>query len=233
MPIQIRLKEEQIENLSIIRDLGAETLEAIVNKLSNIDPPPIRPYDLCRAINEILPDRSEEANTVMKQLMSLYTLRRRRNLTSQDLLEGILYGITTTGQRRWTDEQITLWKKLKPQLQNLLSLSNVWNVVKSLDLSYDYTNLLQNVKIITDIRPVFSEDAKTIQGSIVSYTLRLYYNSLQRGNSLSIALDKDDIKRLLEMCERALKKGESAKEFMQAGGVKATYICGEEERRST
>ncbi|MEW6378343.1 MAG: hypothetical protein AB1611_01915 [bacterium] len=227
MPIQLKLRKEQIEGLSFIRDLGASKIREIIEKLSSLDPSPLRPSALYNALNDIL-SNSFETNIILNQLMSLYTLRRRRDLKVQDLLEGLLYGIKT-GEPPWTDEQISRWEELNPDLQNLLTIPNVWTVVKALDLSYDYTNLLQNVKVLTDIRPVFNEDASHIQGTIISYTLRLYYDSLEGSKSLSIALDHNDIKRLLEICERALRKGETAQKMMEEAGLKATHICGEEE----
>ena len=213
---------------SVIRDLGAETIQAIIDKLSSLDPPPIRPSDLHRALKDILPDRLYEANILMRQLMSLYTLRRQRGVSAKELLEGLSRSITTA-EPRWNDEEISRWNALEPQLQSLLSLSVVWTVVKGLDLSYDYTNLLQNAKILTDIRPVFDEDASNIQGAVVSYTLRLYFDSLEGSKSLSIALDEKDVEKLLKVCERALKKAKTAKNFMHKHDVKRTFIPGEEE----
>jgi len=230
MTIQLKLTKEQIEDLSIIRDLGAETIQKIIDKFSNLAPPPIHPSDLLPALNDILPGDLDKMDKIFNQLMYFCIFRRQRNLNEQDLLKGLLNAITT-GKPRWSKEEVSQWQKLEPQLQELFSLKNIWTVVKALDLSFDYNNLLQKIKILTDIRPVFNEDASDIRGSVISYTLRLYYDSLEGSKSLSISLDKDDIEQLLELCERALKKSETAKNFMQKSDIKATYICGEEKDR--
>lgn len=227
MPAQLGLQSEDIYDLSIIRDLGAETIQTIIDKLSSLDPPPFRPSDLHQALNNILPDRSNEVDGVMRQLMFLYNIRRVRTLSVKDLLEGLLYDITTADQR-WTSEEITRWKALEPQLSNLFSLQNVSTIVKALNLAYDYADILQNVKILTDIRPVFKEDASDILGAIVSFTLRLYLDGREGSKSLSIALDKEDVEKLKQICERALEKAKTAKSFMHKNNIQRTFIFGEE-----
>ena len=227
MPAQLGLQSEDIYDLSIIRDLGAETIQTIIDKLSSLYPPPFRPSDLHQALNNILPDRSNEVDSVMRQLMFLYNIRRVRTLSVKDLLEGLLYDITTADQR-WTNEEITRWKALEPQLSNLFSLQNVSTIVKALNLAYDYADILQNVKILTDIRPVFKEDASDILGAIVSFTLRLYLDGREGSKSLSIALDKEDVEKLKQICERALEKAKTAKSFMHKNNIQRTFIFGEE-----
>lgn len=229
MPVQIRLRPAQLSELSIIRDIGVETIQTITDKFKRLDPPPIRPADLRRVLDDVLSNRPKEVNAVMGQIMSLYTLRRQRELSSKDLLEGILFGITTADtDMRWKDEEISRWKALEPQLLELLSISVIWTVVKAVDLSYDHTNLLQNIKIINDVRPIYNEDASDIDGSIISYSLRLYFDSIEGSKSLSIAMDENDVRELLRKCKRALKKAETAKNFMQTHDIKRTFICGEE-----
>lgn len=227
MSVKLLLRPEQLKDLAVIRDIGPEKLMFIVEKLSVLDPPPIHPSDLQDAINEILPDRLLEAHIVVGQLISLYSIRRTRGLSAQDVMDGISYGISTA-KPGWDEEELSRWKAVESQLRDLLSLSSVWNVVKALELSYDYPNLFQNVKILTDIRPIYDEDASEIQGSIISYNLRIYYDTLSGGNSLSIAMDEKDVRKLLKVCERALKKAETAKKFMSTHDVKRTFICGEE-----
>ena len=227
MPAKLVLQVEDLHDLSIIRDLGAETIQVIINKLSSLDPPPLRPSDLHQTLNEILPNRSNEVNSVMRQLMCLYTIRRMHDLSAKDLLEGLLHSIATS-EPCWTEDEISRWRALEPQLNNLFSLPNVSTIVKALDLAYDYTDLLQDVKILTDIRPVFNEDASGILGALVSFTLRLSLDGREGRKSLSITVDEKDVEKLKQICDRALKKAETAKDFMCKHNIKRTFICGEE-----
>ncbi len=140
-----------------------------------------------------------------------------------------MFGITNADPAiRWKDEEISRWKALEPQLLKLFSISVIWTVVKAANLSYEYTNLLQNIKIINDIRPIYNENASKIEGSIISYGLRIYFDSIEGNKSLSIAVDENDIIELQKKCDRALKKAKTAKDFMMSHDIDRTMICGED-----
>ncbi len=227
MSIGISPRKEQLRDLATLRDLRAETIQSIIDKLSSLDSA-IKPSEIKRGLDDVLPDSPDKVSALMNLLMSLITLRRQRDLGVEEMLAGIQNGIRTSNA--WSEDEISRWKKLEPQLLSFFSLATVETVVKAIDLSYDYSKLLQNMKILTDIRPIFNEDASTIQGSVVSYTLRIYFSTLEgKSESLSLALDEKDVKGLLKLCDRALKKAQTAKSFMQRSNIKGTFITGEEE----
>jgi hypothetical protein len=228
MRIHLFIKREQLQALGTIRDLGTEKIKAIVQRLSEIEPPPMRPSELQERIADLLTEKPEAADTLIGQMLSLYTLMSERGLAADQLLEGLRYGIRVSDYG-WSETDISKWQEMEPQLKELFSLPAVMTVVKTLDLSFDFENLLQNSKIITDIRPVFNAKASEIHGAIVSFTLRLYYDSVGGSNSLSIALDENDVIRLRDVCQRALDKAQTAKIFMSNSGINQTLISGGEE----
>jgi hypothetical protein len=227
MPITLTLRKEQLADLKVIRDLGPELLQSVIDKLSNVKLLPIRASELYLAITEALPERKREANAIMSLLMWLYPVRRQRDLSVEDIMEGLQHGINAQ-KEKWEKSEEAAWTAIQPQLQKLLSLQSVLTLIKGLELIYDHQNLLQNMKILTDVRPIYNEDASDISGAIVSYTLRLDYNTIGHNKTISLAMDKDDVRKLRNMCDRALKKSETAKKFMLAHDVERTLICGEE-----
>jgi hypothetical protein len=228
MPISFNLRPDQLNDLSILRELGADAIHTITKTLAGLESPPVKPQHLRKELINILPTKTSEAEHIVRLLITLYSLRRQRDLSVQELLDGLTRGIRTADVK-WTDVEISEWEELLPNLHDLLSMSTIWTIVKALDLSYDYANLFQSAKILTDIRPIFSEDASTIDGSVVSFTLRLYFDSLEGSKSLSIALNHKDVKKLQKNCERAIKKAETAKTFMVDDNKKRTIICGDED----
>ena len=97
----------------------------------------------------------------------------------------------------------------------------------TLDLMYEYENLLQSARVVTDIRPVFSQDATWIEGSVVSHTLRLRYDSTEGDHSISIAVDESDIRELERQCRRALLKAQTARTLMVEQAKVPTVISGD------
>lgn len=231
MSVQLILRKDQLDDLSTFRDLNPKTIKEIVDKLSGADPFPIKPSDLHQLLDQVMPEDHRKTSIILRQLVSLYTLMQQRHLPPRELLEALKYGIDRA-ETKWKQTEINRWSKIEPYLTELLSLQAVWNVVKATDLSYDYTNLFQTAKVLTDIRPVFNEKGSSIEGAVIAYTLRLYFDSLEGKKNLSIALDESDVRHLLQTCERALKKAKTAKRFMQnkkKGNINNTFIVGEEE----
>ena len=226
MNVELTPGPEQLRYLAVLRDLGVDGINSIVEKLEALDSA-IKPSEISDQLNVVLPASPDKVSCVMNVLMSLVTLCKQRNISSEELLTGLDNGIASS--KSWNEDEIKKWKGLRTVLTKLFSLPVLSIVVKALDLSYDYTNLLQTAKILTDIRPVFDSDATSIQGSVVSHTLRIYYTSLE-GNrhSLSLALDESDVVDLSKSCDRAMKKAKVAKDFMQKNGVKGSYITGED-----
>ena len=62
------------------------------------------------------------------------------------------------------------------------------------------------------MRPLFTDDAQSVDGAIVAHTLRLRYDSAGVDHELSLALDNSDLHRLIEDCERALLKEQTAQD---------------------
>jgi hypothetical protein len=227
MATQLTAGPDQLRDLAVLRDLGGDILGKIISTLSDLTSA-TKPSEIEEAIKSHLPDeKADKLTALMRMMMSLYALRRQRDMNVEELIEGLNYAIDSSS--KWEEGEIEKWRNLDPQIRNFFSLTTVMSVVKVLDLSYDYSNLLQNTKILTDVRPVFNDEATCINGSVVSFTLRLYYNTLSESKTLSIALDKEDIIRLRKQCERALVKADTAKRFMVGNSIPMTVVAGEDD----
>lgn len=226
MALHITPRPDQLAGLALLRDLDAQDTERLISSLTNHGKALIMPSELRQLLSQVFPDKPSEVIAISRQLISLYTLCRQRNLNPEELLEGLTSGLQSSASG-WSKKEITQWRQSLPLLKELLSLSNIKTIVKALDLSYDYANLFQNAKILTDIRPVFDDNASTIEGAAISFTLRLFYDNIDESKNISIALDEKDVTTLMNTCSRALKKAKSAKKFMIDANISKTFICGE------
>ncbi len=230
MTLQVRLHPAQLEDLARIRDIPADTLVSLVRRFEQLAPVPLDVASLRRVVSENLCDLdSVHIEALVRQCLQLHGLVRQRLVQIQDVSKAILASIEVSDSP-WTKDEQARWVVNVASLESLVTSRPVRMVAAALDLSFDYANLLQSARIITDIRPIFDAGASAIEGSVVSYTLRLKYDSLDGDHGLSIALDEKDIRRLHEQCERAIKKANLAREWMsnpQPYGV-PTLISGEQ-----
>ena len=225
MAIRFNIPKRQLAGLAIVRDLGADRLEWVAKQLSSLKQP-LAVGDLERPLRTELSE--EEAVELLRQLLSVSALGRYRNLGADTVFEGLTRGLASIPtESRWSEEDLKRWRDLKPQLVRLFELPPVNVVAKALDLSYDYVNLLQHTRIVTDIRPVFDENEEGIAGAVVSQTLRLVFSSSDGTHSLSIAMDANDIQLLRRSCERALKKVVTAEEQLLAKLDIPVLVAGE------
>lgn len=230
MTIQVRLHPAQLEDLARIRDISADALVSLVERFEHLTPVPLDVASLRGIVSECLSGVvPTDIEALVRQLLQLHGLVRQRLVPIQDVSKAILASIAVSDSP-WSKEEQARWSANVVSLESLVASRPVRMVAAALDLSYDYANLLQSARIITDIRPIFDAGADVIEGSVVSYTLRLKYDSLDGDHSLSIALDEKDIRRLQEQCDRAIKKAKLAKVWMsspQTGGV-PTLVSGEQ-----
>lgn len=228
MPIQLLLGESQLRDLQLIRDIGEEKLKKAVTALEEFKPSSLSPKCLQEELYTVFPGEKETSISFLRILISFYNILRQRQIGIDALLEGIFYSINNAPKNfRWDENGLRKWKETEKFLKKLLSISAVWNIVKALDLSYEYENLLQSARIITDIRPIFDIVADKIEGTVITHTLRLEFDSREKEASLSIVLDSEDIKKLKDSCDRALKKAKVAQEFVTEKGGKPSIIVGE------
>jgi hypothetical protein len=187
----------------------------------------MRPKELHHEITQVLEvDKSDAANRIMRPLLALRAIIRQRRLSADEAIEAVHLALESTDPP-WEPAQLERWRQVAPAFKDLLMSPAVRLVSITLDLMYEHENLLQSARVVTDIRPVFSEDASSIEGSVVSHTLRLRYDSTEGDHSISIAMDEADIRELERQCKRALLKAQTSRTLMTDKAEVQTVISGD------
>ena len=223
MGVQLQLARHQIADLKRIIDLGPQRLAAVQAKLAAISPPPLDPKGLLGAIRATVPE--EYAEPLVRQLLSLRGVVRQSGESVVDVLAAV--GNSLAAEIGDCTVDMKGWKVVEAGLKTLIDLECVRLAATAIELSYDYANLLQRTKILTDIRPLYDDSAKNIEGAVVSFTLRLRYSNANGEHDLSIALDERDIIGLSMDCDRALQKAKTARALMEKSSTVPVIISGE------
>lgn len=98
---------------------------------------------------------------------------------------------------------------------------------KALELPYLHSNMMTDARIITDIRPVFTDEGDEIVRATIGHLLVINYldqEKNEKGRAFFV-LDADDIQKLKHLCERAEKKAATAKSQLEINWP--TSIVGE------
>ncbi len=158
----------------------------------------------------------EYAAALCSQLIAIATVRRIQAQEIEDVYDSVVKSMTVNDL---SDENEIWYRDRRPVFLDLLRLDSVRLVAKTLHLSTDYTDILIRSNLVTDIRPVFSSTRDTIFGAVVTQSLRLHYLSSDGSRSekeLSLALDADDIEKLISELEKAKLKSKTTAQFLDS-----------------
>jgi hypothetical protein len=219
----IRLSQPQADDLAVICSIGASSLIRVLGKVEDA-PITIRASKLRETILTAQIG-GDKADVLGRVLLGLATLMRRGPSNASEVLAMVSGSLAL----RWNPDQMKQWQDCRPVFERLLSSRSVTLATKATDLSYDVERFCIGSRIITDIRPVFDDEREAIVGSTIRQTLRLEFMSMDgSANSISVGLDKDDISRLKDACEEALRKATRAQETMRKAGLSETVVAGED-----
>ena len=178
----------------------------------------LRPEDLVRTITKVL--EQSRATTLVRLSLSLRAVGHQSGVSIDEVVEGLRNGLF---RERWDDEKLKSFDAQREQFVAFLKSPNVRRISMALSLSYEHAHFFQSARIITDIRPIYDDSAISIEGAVVSHTLRLRYDGL------SLALDLDDIVHLRDQCDRALEKARVAYDLMEKKAGVVTMISGDKD----
>lgn len=198
---------EHFDDLKLIGQIAPQNLADLKRLLDEPSQRILRPEGLAVIASKAV--SVEVAESVVRQLIQLHSAVKRTGFGPNDLIE-IRSNQALDEEWQAADEAM-----IRKGFENLRQLSGVLSIgltAKAIELAYDCDNLLQRTRILTDVRPLFSEDAQSIDGAVVAHTLRLRYDSAGTDYELSVALDSSDLHKLIEDCQRALQKEQTAQE---------------------
>lgn len=220
MTLRIKPTAEQLEQLRQCTEIDGDKLEDLALEFDKLDDVPLVPDRLLEEIKKKLDSKMSEV--LLRQLLSLSMKARKSDIRPRDIVKAM---------RQALEEQnlSSQWDRIASPFQMLLESKPVRLVTKAMELSYDYANLLQNARILTDLRPFFDESGDQVEGAVVTQTLRIGFRSDDGPHELSLALDLQDIKKLREQCDRAITKAKSIHSEFTSSTMKPCLISGENE----
>jgi hypothetical protein len=176
-----------------------------------------------------------QLDALMRQLMGLRGLMMRRDIDSKSLVEGLARALQQAFQRNpnlnQPELQVACLQLVERDFVKLLDSQLFAITSKAAKLAYDFASLLRNARVITDARPVFSNETDAepdIVGMVVSHVLRLDYENADQQHSLSIVMDQLDVQKLRDACDRALLKASAIEKKMSSVHI-STCLVGKSE----
>jgi hypothetical protein len=142
----------------------------------------------------------DESDAFVTHLISMSTLATSHDFGAGELAEHLTEQISS-------DLGEAERKTLPTRLAALLSAPSFAAFGKAIDIARESDRLLHVSRVITDLRPVFSEEvANEPLGAVIVHTLRLDYFEENDVKTISFALNSRDLAQLKRTVERAQAK---------------------------
>ena len=161
----------------------------------------------------------DEAANIVAAVRSLYFLKAKAEGTQiTDFVAMLVAAMQMTGGDLVLPEadKVTFSEKLA----RLLSIDTLERSTKVEQLRTDHLSILEDAKIVTDLRPVFDKPGERPVGAIITHTLKIITHESGEHKELYFALDGDDVLMLKRLAERALEKMASLKDFINSTNIK-------------
>lgn len=100
-------------------------------------------------------------------------------------------------------------------LAPLLESTTLVALSKTIDLRTTHERVLQNFRVVTDIRPVFGKEIGPITSAIVTHSARVTFAINDTIEELFVALNHNDLVEIQKAVERALLKEQHAHDFIE------------------
>lgn len=217
-----RLAPEHVADLAILRDVPIERLQKFRDLLTAAATPTITPSKI-RVIAHEAFDDADTANKVVRQLLILASYLRRFKLSASSLFE-ILYSQIDG----WTADDLSVLVSRRGPIVDLLDSKSIYYSAKALDLAFDREKIFTRSRILTDIRPVFTDDVDEVVGAVVVQALRIDYFSEDGIHSISLSLGSKDVAALLRACQRAVLKSQENVALARRLGSIDAFAAGDE-----
>jgi hypothetical protein len=96
---------------------------------------------------------------------------------------------------------------INSRLEYFLSEGGRLSIISKLRSVYtEHQNIFLSSRILTDIRPVFDDDAEDVSAALIHHNLKITYQNNDEQKTFFVALDNYDVDALIANLEKAKKK---------------------------
>lgn len=221
----LKIRSEQREDIENLLSQSDQALREILSAFEERQAPIISASVMRDLVKPYVLGSGTE-HSIARQLITLAMYGQQAAVNSREVFQRLLNGVKKNPE--FNKETSSRLSEIQDIFIRLLDTDSVRLSAKALFLSFNYSTILSETSITTDIRPVFDDSRDEIIGSIVTQTLLIKFSDGDDNRSISLALDSHDVDRLTEQLHAAKAKAIASKQMMDEKVGVGTFITGEE-----
>lgn len=208
---KLNLSKQHAADLERICAIGVGELANAAGSLTLHTTHLLRAADLAKLFsNENI--TKEDAEALATQVVALKRLAVRYSLTSHETLVALTNSLKASAHTERLHES---WPARMPILEGMLEDPKILILAKATELYFDHCASLEDVRILTDLRPVFNETRSSVVGAVIFSTLKLDFKVSEGSKSVEIVLDLEDLEKLEQQAVGAKTKTQALRKFMR------------------
>ena len=212
---KFNIPKENIEGFKILNELSNQERNTLFSQLESI-PEVLLSSKMHARLYEKTRISTEKIDVIIRMLQSLI-------ITSTVYETDNFIGDITANLK---ELNVNISKSTKDFLLKAIQSEILTLHIKASQLSNATKNIYIDSKIISDIRPVFTnDDASEFKAAIILHTLNLIFRDRSEIKEINIALDSDELEELKKTIIRAESKEKVLKELLNKKKIKNIAIC--------
>jgi hypothetical protein len=175
-------------------------------------------YDLAEHIADSVPSIPRKTlNRIIEGIFSLYHVRESSELDRSNFWDELVEGVREYAKPKLLDKEIP---HLRDRFKRLLNIETLAINAKAVRLQRDGERLYCEAKIISDIRPVFSENIKSAPvAATITHTLKIGFHEDGNHREFFVVLDELDLDDLQKTIKRAKTKADTLTKLLDDSNI--------------
>ena len=175
---------------------------------------------LAKSISKSSKIEQKKIEEILSSVNSLFFLKEQGEI--KNVVESLADAILQSIEKKKTKSSIDNFKN---RLIKLLDIEQLYFLSKTYELYSEHHNLFLSSKILTDIRPIFTDANLEPKATLITNVLHIHYGQSDgKHEDIYIALDDKDIQNLKTMVERAEQKNKTLKRLIKEDGMKLIVL---------
>ena len=205
----LHIPKEEIPAVVKICGLPEELLEELVGALQAAPITPVPGEMAAHVSKHVSGIAAKDLSQILDTLYTLYHIREFSEVSPERFLKDLLEGIREIDAPDLPSTRKEV-AKTRDRFKKLLNLDTINMPSKAIGLQRDGERLYCRAKILSDIRPVFTDDPNAPPAAaVITHTLKLSYHHPKEHDEFFVVLDSEDLLELKRTVDRAISKSKS------------------------
>jgi len=158
----------------------------------------------------------EDLLDILRMFGSMYRGRISSDISAQEFADDLNKSLLMNDELPFKDQETNTLDSFTSFIVKVLDADESLGVTaKALDVMTEHEHVYCRARVLTDMRPVFGGEVDKPDAFVTVHTLKLGFHDNAKHKDVYIAMDRNDVRELIGVLERAEKKEKALDAFLK------------------